>query len=249
MTTTHAELGRNRTGVATSGGLSDDMVEGTREFPPTSAGDEREIMHVREDYAREAEPIGSVPPPLSVKGMMKTAKQAITGEHPTQFIDKISERIGFERMGVRLYEALLSKFDAYGGFSGGPSRGELEHQLGQELEHFRMLQQVALKLGADPTVMSPSADVHATLSRGIMEVLVDARTDFVQGLEAILVAELADNDCWTALVQLAQAAGEDELATRFSEAELHEREHLVRVRAWVAAAQHRPVDSAAQATL
>jgi len=102
-----------------------------------------------------------------------------------------------------------------------------------------MLQAAALGLGADPTVMSPSADLQATLSRGIVETLVDARTNFVQGLEAILVAELADNDCWTALVELAEIAGEDELATRFREAEMHEREHLLLVRSWLAAAQDR----------
>jgi len=163
------------------------------------------------------------------------------GDHPTQFIDKISERIGFERTGVRLYEALLSKFDCYGTFAGGPTREELEYIMMQELEHFRLLQQAARELGSDPTVMSPSADLVATMSRGIVEVLVDARTNLIQSLDAILVAELADNDSWTGLVELAEGAGEAGLATRFRAAEMHERDHLARVRAWLAAAQDRPV--------
>jgi len=120
--TTQAQLGMNRTGISSSGELSAEMVEGTREFPPSSPGDEREILRVREDYAKDAEPIGSVPPPTRLKGMMKTAKQGMLGENPTQFIDKISERIAFERTGVRLYEALLLKLDAYGTFAGGPQR-------------------------------------------------------------------------------------------------------------------------------
>jgi len=244
--TKHADLGRNRTGASTAGGLSVAMVEGTREFPPSSAGDERQLMHVREDYAKDAEPIGSVPPPPTFKGMMKTAKQMVTGEHPIQFVDKLSERIGFERTGVCLYEALLSKFDAHGGFAGGPERTDIEYVMMEELEHFRMLQDAARKLGVDPTVMSPSADLHATLARGVVEALVDPRTDFIQGLEAILLAELEDNDAWTALVQLAEAAGEDELATRFRDAEMHEREHLIRVRTWLATAQDRPLTGMAQ---
>jgi len=241
--TTQVELGKNRTGIATAGNLSIEMVEGTREFPPSSAGDERAIMFARQDYGVSADPLGSVPPPATLKGAVKTVKQAITGNHPTQFIDKIGERIGFERTGVRLYEALLSKFDGSGSFAGGPEREELEQIMMQELEHFRMLQQAARQLGADPTVMSPSADLHATLSRGIVEVLVDARTNFMQGLEAILLAELADNDGWMALLELAENAGEAALATRFREAEMHERDHLARVRNWLAAAQERALGS------
>lgn len=246
---TQVELGMNRTGIATAGELSNEMIEGTREFPPTTLGDEREISRVRNDYAKDADPVGSVPPPASLKGVMKTAKQALQGKHPTQFIDKLGERLAFERAGVRLYEALLAKYDTYGPFEGGPRREDIEHILLQELEHFRMLFGALGAAGADPTVVTPSADLQATMTQGILAVLVDPRTNLAQGLEAMLVAELVDHDCWTALAQLADRADEGDLVVRFRQAELHEREHLARLRAWVAMAQDRPVAGVGEATI
>jgi rubrerythrin len=241
MTTTgtHAELGMNRTGIGTSPRLSKDMVEGTSEFMPLVAADEHALAVARATYAREAEPIGSVPPPLTGKGVVTTAGTALKGESPTQFIDKLGERLAFERTGARLYQALLSKFDALGGFEGGPERDELAQILAQEYQHFQMLDQTLTRLGADPTVMTPSADLHATLSKGILEVMVDPRTTVAQCLEAALLAELADNDCWLALAELARNAGEEELAKAFAVALQEENEHLVKVRGWIAAAQGR----------
>lgn len=238
-TGTHAELGMNRTGIGTSPRLSKDMVEGTSEFLPAASADERELAVARVSYAREAEPIGSVPPPLTGKGVVKTAATALKGESPTQLIDKLGERLAFERTGTRLYQALLSKLDALGGFEGGPSREELEHILMEEYQHFKMLGEALTRLGADPTVMTPSADLHATLSGGVLEVTVDPRTSVAQCLEAALVAELADNDCWRALSELAREAGENELEETFAAALQEESEHLVNVRRWIAAAQGR----------
>jgi type 1 glutamine amidotransferase len=70
-------------------------------------------------------------------------------------------------------------------------------------------------------------------------VITDPRTTLLQSLEAILVAELADSTCWETLVELAQAAGEDDLVQPFKQAYMTEQEHLQQVRAWVAAGQGR----------
>lgn len=238
-TQTHAELGLNRTGVATSPRLSEDMLEGTSEFTPSSGGDDRQIGLERGDYAREAEPLGSVPPPLTGKGMLKTGATALKGESPTQLIDKLGERLAFERSGTRLYEALVSKLDALGSFKGGPSREDLVHILREEHAHFKMLKQAVEKLGADPTVMTPSADLHATMTKGVLEIAVEPRTSLAESLEAALVAELADNDCWQALYELAMQAGENDLAQQFAGALTKENQHLAMVRGWLAAAQGR----------
>jgi rubrerythrin len=87
--------------------------------------------------------------------------------------------------------------------------------------------------------MTPSADMHATLNKGVLEVLVDPRTKFAQCLEAILVTELVDNDGWEALTTLAEQAGQRELATRFQRAHAEEVGHLLNVRRWLAIAQGR----------
>jgi hypothetical protein len=233
------QIGTNKTGVETARELVDSMVAGTLEFLPSGVGDEREIAHVREEYVKDAEPIGSMPPPPTIKGMLKTAKSAIQGEHPVVLLDKLGARLAFERTGARLWEGLLSKFDAYGGFAGGPERGELERIAQEEFDHFRLLEQAIRQLGADPTAVTPSADLQATLSKGVLDVIVDPRTDLVQSLEAILIAELADNEAWESLVVLTQAAGEATLADGFVVAAAEEAEHLESVRLWLAKAEGR----------
>jgi hypothetical protein len=228
----------NRTGVSTSPKLTADMLEGQGEFAPDMAGDERGIAATRSSKAREWDTsIGSVPPPVTVKGVVKAGMTAVKGESPTLLIDKLGARLGFERSGVRLYEALLSKFDAYGSFPGGPSREDLESILQDEFEHFRLLNEALVQLGADPTVMTPSADLEATITQGAFAVLVDARTDLVQSLQATLAIELLDNDCWSHLVTLSEQAGQTELAVRFGEALAEEQTHLTNVRRWLAVSE------------
>jgi rubrerythrin len=240
MSTTQAEIGHNRTGIATSPELTEEMLQGLKEFLPSVVGDERVIARVREDYARDADPLGSVPPPATLTGVATSAIRGLRGARPTQFMDKLGERLAFERSGVRLYGALLSKFDAFGSFDGGPTRGQLEEIMREEYEHFQLLNSAVTKLGGDPTVVTPSADLHATMGQGLLAVVVDPRTTFVQCLEAALVAELADNEAWDALEALATQNGERALAKQFSAAEEEEMEHLENVRAWLAAAQSRP---------
>jgi hypothetical protein len=235
--TTHAELGMNRTGVSTSPRLTTQMLEGQKEFPPDYAGDEGTLATARTATARSwaDDPIGSVPPPLTVRGTVKAGMTALKGESPTQLIDKLGARCSYERTGVRLYQTVLAKFDAHGSFASGPTREELEAILKDELQHFRMLTEALVTLGADPTVMTPSADLEATMSQGILAVLVDPRTTLAQCLNALLAVELVDNDCWSNLAALTREAGQSELATRFEAALADEQLHLMHVRRWVAA--------------
>lgn len=176
MANTQTEMGRNRTGIATSPKLTQEMVAGAQEFAPTPDGDENIIARVRQEYALDAEPLGSVPPPATVTGAAKTAVRGAKGLRPTQFVDKLGERLAFERTGVRLYEALISKFDTFGGFEGGPTRQALVDIMNQEYEHFTLLSEAVAQVGGDPTVVTPSADLHATMTAGVMAVMVDPRT-------------------------------------------------------------------------
>jgi rubrerythrin len=215
----------NRTGIAAAPGRAAEMVAATREFPPNAPGDGRPVAAVRVLYAKEG-PAPSPPGP--------------NGGGLSLLMDKLGERLAFERTGIRLYEALVSKHEAFGSFEGGPSREDLEHIRHEELEHFHMLQGAIEALGGDPTLLTPSANVQLTASHGVGQILVDPRTTLVQCLEAIATAELTDNECWEALVELAGLAGEDELAARCEDALTAEEEHLDKVRRWLAAAQGRP---------
>lgn len=218
--------GINRTGNETHPIRTRNMIRGMEEFPPSSPGDATVVAGVREEAARHAPPIGSMPP-LAV-------------DEPSAALvllaDKMGARLAFERSGVRLYEAILSKYDAYGSFDGGPSRDDLERIHDEELSHMVLLWDAVQTLGGDPTAVTPSADLQTTASMGVVQAIVDARTTLVQSLETMLVAELADTESWQTLVKLARDNKQDELGRRFEEAEKREEEHVASVRRWLAAA-------------
>jgi rubrerythrin len=216
-----------------------EMLAGMEEFPPSSEGSAEDLAQVRIVYAQAAEPLGSVPPPAEGKGNRKAAANAANGAPRLLLMDKLGERLAFERTGTRLYEALVSKHEAFGSFPGGPSRDDLEHIRQEESQHFRLLQSTIEQLGGDPTAVTPAANLHATAAHGINMVIVDPRTTLLQSLEAILIAELADHACWEVLVELAQEAGEDALVEPFAQAHATEQEHLQKVQAWLAAGHGR----------
>jgi hypothetical protein len=234
-----AQQGDNRTGIMTAGPLGEQMVAATREFAPSSPGDAQAIGEVRMAYAQEGDGLGETPAPGSVAGKARAAVATVTGGQPTLLMDKLGERLAFERAGARLYEALLSKHRAYGSFSGGPSGEDVLHILTEEYEHGAWLERAIKDLGGDPTAVTPAANLAANISAGLPQVLSDPRTNLLQSLEAIVVAELADNECWTALAQLAQQDGHDALREQCGRAIEHERDHLRKVRMWIAAGQGR----------
>ena len=242
-----AQQGDNRTGTVTAGARADAMIAATREFLPSSPGDAQAIAAVRVAYAQERETLGETPPPASMLDKARSAVAAVAGGQPTLLLDKLGERLAFEHAGARLYEALISKHQAHGSFSGGPSADDLIHVLEEEYEHADVLQSAIIDLGGDPTALTPSANLAVTISAGLPQVLADPRTNLLQCLEAILVAELSDNECWTTLADLASKAGHDELAAECQEALENEREHLTKVRGWIAAGQRRDGDGAAGA--
>lgn len=229
------EMGTNRTGIALSPIDKKLLIGGTEQTIPSSPADPAAIPDARAEYVERAETIGSMPPPASLKGAAGAVVDMVKGANANVLLDKIGERLAFERTGTRLYAALLDKFDASAPLPGGPSRGDLEKIHGEELAHFMMLREAILSLGGDPTAVTPSADVAAVASMGLLQVIGDPRMNLKQSLEAILVAELVDNDCWLTLTELAVAAGHEELARRFEQASAEEAEHLVMVRSWVKA--------------
>ena len=103
-----------------------------------------------------------------------------------------------------------------------------------------MLRRAIESLGSDPTAVTPSANIEATMSQGVLAVVVDPRTRLYEALQGILLAELADNEQWDSLIHVARHSGFDELAENFVRALRQEEEHLERVRRWLAAGENRP---------
>lgn len=236
MKTDATDMGMNKTGIQTSPLHSKALIEAAQSSIPSSPGDAMQIAAVRVELAEISEPVGKVPPPARLKGMATTAMTALKGEKANVLLDKIGARLAFERTGVRLYEALLSKYDAFGSFTGGPTREELMEIRAEELRHFGMLAQALEKLGADPTAMTPGADVEGTMSLGFPQVLTDPRTRLPECLRAIVAVELVDNDSWELLARLARAFGQEELASKFEGALAKEALHLSKVKGWLESA-------------
>lgn len=217
--------GNNHTGVTMRPDDVAEMIQGTEEFGPTSSGGAEALAKVRIRMAQMSEPAATMPPSVGV------------AVDRLPLLDKLGARLQFERTGVRLYDALLSKYDAYGSFAGGPSRQDLELIRTEELRHLGLVQNVIVSLGGDPTVVTPCANLQATVSKGVIDVLVDPRTNLIECLGAIIVAELADHESWEQLVPAIRLVGDKAVETSIREAERTEAEHLTKVRKWLAAAE------------
>ncbi|MDB4962759.1 MAG: hypothetical protein JWP01_2758 [Myxococcales bacterium] len=238
MPTKPTDIGTNRTGIATSPIDSQRTIKAAKAAGagPSPAHNGHALEVERIARSRDAGPVGTVPPPATVKGMAKTLVERLQGHKPTVFIDKLGERLAFERTGTRLYEALLAKFEVAEVHAGGPTRAELEKIRDDEHRHVGILRDAMLHIGADPTAMTPGADVVGVAGLGWIQVLTDPRTTLTQCLDVILIAELADGDGWMLLTSLADALDFDDLSKQFQAALVEEEEHLMLVRGWIAAA-------------
>jgi bacterioferritin (cytochrome b1) len=227
------KIGKNRTGLDMSPLDSGEMLQGSARTVPTSEGDEGTAAAIRADYIRESDRIGSVPPPGTIKGVLQTGLQAITGNRPQVLLDKLGERLAFERSGTRLYEALITKCLASGDQNGIIDMDTLAQIHDEEAQHFELVRQAIEQMGADPTAQTPCADLTGVESLGLIQALNDPRTTVTQGLHTILIAELVDNAGWELLIDLAQGAGQTQLAEQFAGALAEEQQHLETVRSWV----------------
>lgn len=216
--------GDNHTGITLHPELVAEMIEGTTEFGPTSRGGAEALATVRARIARESAPAATMPP----------AKDVPIERLP--ILDKLGARLAFERTGTRLYEALISKHDAYGSFRGGPSRADLERIRDEEQRHLLTAQHLIVRFGGDPTVVTPTANLQAVVTYGIHQVLVDPRTTLMECLDAIIVAELTDHESWEQLVRAVAPFGDKQAEAQIRDAERVETEHMTKVRSWLAAA-------------
>jgi hypothetical protein len=224
-------IGTNRTGVRSSPRDAKKLLAAAEKTVPTD-GDASALALERLACAGEADPIGSVPPLAKTQGVLKKMA-AESGTRAEVLIDKLAQRLAFERAGTRLYDALLVKHAAYADELPNVSVETLQQIRDEEAQHFLLLNEALESLGADPTVQTPGADLVGVEGMGLIQAVCDPRTTFAQALEAILVAELADNDGWQTLIGVAKVAGQDELADQFTAALEEEESHLVQVRTWM----------------
>ncbi|WP_434150913.1 hypothetical protein ACR2R6_05150 [Methylocaldum gracile subsp. desertum] len=223
---------KNRTGIGMSPVDSQRMIDAAQAAPPSSSGDESALAKLDSVYIREAEPVGSVPPPGTLKGMAQATLQKLTGKHPEVLVDKLGERLAFERTGTRLYDYLINKCETASEAGSPISVDTLKRFRREEAQHFKLVAKALESLGADPTTQTPGADVSAVASSGVLQIMSDPRTSIDQSLEAILTAELVDHAGWELLIRLTSEMGLDDMANDFRTALTEEDDHLMQVRQW-----------------
>ena len=251
--------GMNQTGATVRPEGAQAMDEAVQRYSPPTVIDTSAAQRERLLYLQESDAIGSVPKPASLSGTLKTGVAQLLGERPELLIDKLGERIAFERGGVRLYDALIVKYQAAAGagvvlppiaqaleeLGEDPAlvaalRGELPGQTlarirAEELAHFELLCEAMRQLGGDPSAQTPGADVIGTASLGLIQVVTDPRTTLAQSFNAMLTAELTDNAGWELLIHLTDKAGEDALSAQFLQALAQESRHVEVIRSWLTA--------------
>jgi hypothetical protein len=225
-------LGMNRTGVQMSP-IDTAAMQGSDNAPIRGApGDERALLDAREALIMDAGALGSIPITGSVAGAVNMGMHMLKGDRPQILLDKLGERLAFERTGTRLYDALLAKCDVMQGGPVGMTRDHVAAIRRDEARHFLLLKDAIESLGGDPPAQTPSADVTGVESLGFVQVLNDPRTSLAQSLHALLTAELADRAGWETLIALAGEAGQDDLVAGFTLALEDEHRHLVLVQGW-----------------
>jgi ferritin-like metal-binding protein YciE len=228
-------LGANRTGMLMSPQLSEAMLDGVAQMDGiegTQVLSEQPLAAMRLEYIEEADALGSVPPPPTLKGVAKSGAKMMAGHRPQAFIDKLAERLAFERGGTRLYDAVLVKFQASPDKLEGVTEDDVLEIRNAEAAHVLLLKECLETLGADPTAQTPCADLVGVQTMGLLQAVSDPRTSLAQTLSSALAAELIDNAGWENLIEFARKMGNEEMADRFAIALREEQEHLANVSSW-----------------
>jgi rubrerythrin len=228
------QMGINRTGMDMSPRQARDMLKGSTLAKPGPIRYDA-LERIRRVYLEAGESLGTVPVPGKLKGALSAGKEKLKGHNPEVLLNKLGERLAFERAGVRLYDALILKCET--------APDEISEQVvaiemlkqfrNEEAEHFLLLRNAIESLGADPTAETPDADMSGVASMGINKVLTEPRTSISQCLEALLIAEMTDNAAWELLQELCASMGLQEMADGFERAIEQEEVHATTVTAWL----------------
>jgi len=155
--------------------------------------------------------------------------EKLAQKNAARLIDLLSERLAFERAGVKLYDALLGRLRAA---TDPELRALLEptqlHR-DEESEHQEWLEEQIRALGGDPHAPSEHSVLVQKEAEGIELVLL-RDPSIAHDFHALLLAELADHAGWDLLVQLAVAFGDEPAQREFEKRLRQEEEHLRFVR-------------------
>jgi rubrerythrin len=148
-------------------------------------------------------------------------------ETESKTIELLSERLAFERTGVKLYDRIVRKIvDARGG-DGIADAEEVAEQLevfrDEEKEHEEWLEDRIRERGSDPNEQTDRSVLVQEESKGIVDVVLESERPLAEMLHALLAAELIDGAGWELLAQI---PGDEELLERCRQYQREEQRHL-----------------------
>jgi len=164
----------------------------------------------------------------------------IAAKNRDKVIDVLTERLTFERAGVKLYDSILQNMRA----SSNPEIARMlptmkEHR-DQEKEHVEWLEAQIRGLGGDAHGKTEMSELVAAESAGVEKVVMHDK-DLVHQFHGLLTAELVDNAGWELLLELADDADDAEARREIRKRCHEEEEHLIFVRRAVTAFARRNV--------
>jgi rubrerythrin len=156
--------------------------------------------------------------------MDKLAKKNVA-----KVIDLLSERLAFERSGVKLYDLVLSRLRASDEPGLKALLGDMKEFREEEKEHEEWLEEQIRALGGDAHAPTEQSVLVQAESEGV-ERVIRRDPSIPHDFHALLTAELADNAGWDLLVQLADEFDDHEAKKEFERRLREEQKHLLFVR-------------------
>lgn len=135
----------------------------------------------------------------------------------SDFVDKCTARLHFERNGVKIYEKVLSKCPE-------KFKGRFQKILNEEKKHVAMLEELLMQRGANPYAVTPSAKVIDIESKSFAKAA--NKTDFRELMDTVLSIELVDTVNWEILALMAKKIGDRDAKVKFKRALREEMKHL-----------------------
>jgi bacterioferritin (cytochrome b1) len=150
--------------------------------------------------------------------------------NPEKVVDLLTERLFFERAGVKLYDAIIAKLVTSNDPEVHRTLKAMHEHRNHEKEHEEWLEAQIRALGGDAHTCTDMAALATKESAGIEAVVLDGDNEPIHLFHALMAAELADNAGWDLLVALADEAGDRDAKKELKKRLHEEEEHLVFVR-------------------
>ena len=168
-------------------------------------------------------------------------------ETESKTIELLSERLAFERTGVKLYDRIVRKvIDSRGG-DGIDDSEEVAERLGvfrdEEQEHVDWLEERIRELGADPNEQTDRSILVQEESKGIVDVVLESERPLSEMLHALLTAELIDGTGWDLLVL---TLSDEKLLESCRQYQREEQRHLTYVKRLVLGFETTPIRAKVQ---